>query len=436
MTGRSCLLALLLVTSIAGGSAKNYLTGKLVRVDSEQTKESRIYVIYIEQGERSFSVRLVGNPAYELEWAVDGPIEFRLEKDAIYLKRPNGKELKFPSLNLPTPKDGTQPDTLDLPFPPTPRQTIQTTPAVPEHSRPGTPRCAEIAPEGAQFGPLADACEYALSPSNLPNFVCQETVQRSARSLSQSKWKNVDVVTVEAGFSKGRSDRYSKFAINGHPIELPPDIDRGQPLIKFLIGLHTGGWWSTGEFGALLVTVFNHQTAFQFNGNVDLRSGSSTAFGFRLSRANNFSYHLRIGDMRFNPGLEGSLWIDSASGKLLRVEAHATDLDPLFPSIYHSEAINYGDVPISQIGTFLLPTAAEILECNRALDQQAPGSDPNTGGMCYRNVISFHDCRKFVTEAHIVPDTGMIIDIEAGLSETWVGTKLGTMGIGPIQDRP
>ncbi len=397
---------MLLVASIAGASAKHYLTGKVVHVDSEQTKESRIYVIYIQEGERNFSVRLVGDPTYELEWAVEGPIEFRLEKDAICLKRANGKELKFPLLMPPEPEASLP--TPDLPLPPTPQQAVKATPAVPAPSTPRTPRCAEIRAEGTQFGPLAGACEYALSPSNLPNFVCQETVQRSARSLSKSKWKHVDVVTVEVGFTKGRSDRYSKFAINGHPIKLPPDVDRGPRLMKFLSGLHTGGDWTVGEFGTVLVTVFNpvSQTVFQFDGNVDLPSGQSSAFGFHLSRANNSSYVLGIRDMRFNPGVEGSLWMDAKSGKLVRLEADATDFEPSFPSIYHSEAINYGDVPISDIGRFRLPTAAQVLECNRASNEQAPGAGPNTGGMCYKNVISFHDCGRFVAEAHIIPDTG------------------------------
>jgi hypothetical protein len=186
MIGRSCLLALFLVTPISGWSAKTYLTGKLVHVDSEQTIESRIYVLYIQQSDHSFSVRMVEKPTYKLEWAVDDPVEFRLAKDAIYLKRPNGKEMKFPSLKPPTVKDTVPRETAELPFPPTTQQTVQTTRAASEPAKLGVRRCAEIGAEDTEFGPLANACEYALSPTNLPNFVCQETVQRATRSLSTS----------------------------------------------------------------------------------------------------------------------------------------------------------------------------------------------------------------------------------------------------------
>ena len=411
MIGRSCLLALFLVTPISGWSAKTYLMGKLVHVDSEQTIESRIYVLYIQQSDHSFSVRMVEKPTYKLEWAVDDPVEFRLAKDAIYLKRPNGKEMKFPSLKPPTVKDSVPRETAELPFPPTTQQTVQTTRAASEPAKLGVRRCAEIGAEDTEFGPLANACEYALSPTNLPNFVCQETVQRATRSLSTSNWKNLDVVTVEVAFTKGRADRYSKFAIDGHPLKLPPDIDSGPALIDFLRRLHPSGWWSLAEFGTVLVTVFNpiSQTNFKFNGQVGLPSGPSTAFGFHLNGTSNFSFVLSVAGMRFNPGLEGSLWVDPNSGKLLRVEAYATDINPSFPTIYHLEAINYGDVPISDIGSFLLPTAAEVLECNRALDdgvQSSVGAVLNTSGMCYKNLLSFHDCRKFGAEARIIPNTG------------------------------
>jgi hypothetical protein len=409
MNWRSCLLALLLITSFSEVFAKTYLTGKVVRIDSWRTTEFVIHIIYIQQEIRSYSVRVTKKRSYKLDWAVDDPIEFRLVKDAIYLRRPNGKEMKFPLLEPPTVRDSVPPETADLPFPHTSQQTVQPSRAVPEPARLGVRECAEIGAGGAQFGPLANACEYALSPTNLPNFVCQETVQRVTRSLSKSDWKNLDVVTAEVAFAKGRADRYSNFAINGHPVKLPPNVDGGPPLVKVLSKY--GGWWSLGEFGTILGTVFNpsSQTSFKFNGNVDVPSGPSTAFGFHLNSASNFSYVLSIGDMHFHPGFEGSLWIDPNSGKLLRVEAYATDLVSSFPTIDYFEAINYGDVSISDVGTFLLPTAAEVLECDRPLDDEAQSSVGAViirGGMCYKNVLSFHDCRKFGAEAHIIPNTG------------------------------
>jgi len=394
MRARSFLLALFLVTFISVASAKTYLTGKLIHVDSAQAIGLGIYTIYIQQGDRTYSVRIVEKPTYKLEWAVNDPVEFRLTKDAIYLKRLNGKEMKFPLLKPSKAEDNALREKPDLPFPSAPPQPVSDTRAVPpETTTSKVPRCAEIAAMDPQFGPLTSACEFALSPRNLPNFICQETMQRATRGLSNSKWTDLDVVTVEVTFANGRGDRYSKFAINGRPLNLPPDIHGDFALLKFLQQQNTGGWWDLAEFGTELVAVFNplSQANFKFNGEVNLPSGPSTQFDFHLDRASGFSIVLPTEGRRFHPGLAGSFWIDRNSGKLLRMDVFGTGFDSSFPVISDLSATNYGDVAISDIGSFLLPTAGEAVECDRF-------------GMCYKNVLSFHDCRKFGAESHIVPN--------------------------------
>ena len=394
---RSWLLALFLIASISTAPARTYQTGKLIHVDSAQEIGIRIYTIYIQQGDRIYSVRLVEKPTYKLEWAVNDAVEFRLAKDAIYLKRLNGKETKFPLLKPPKAEDGGQREKPDLPFPSTPLQPLPATHAVPpEAAAPKVPRCAAIAEVDPQFGLLASACEFALSSRNLPNFICQETMQRATRGLSSSKWTDLDVVTVEVTFANGRGDRYSNFRINGRPLNLPPDIHGAFALGKFLNQQNTGGWWTLAEFGTELVAIFNplSQTNFKFNGEVNLPSGPSKIFDFHLNRVNNFSLVLSAENVNFYPGLAGSLWIDRNSGKLLRVENYGTEFDSSSSIVSYRSATNYGDVAISDIGSFLLPTAAEAVECDR------------TAGMCYKNVLSFHDCRKFGTQSHIVLNPG------------------------------
>jgi len=397
MRARSFLLALFLVTFISVASAKTYLTGKLIHVDSAQAIGLTIYTIYIQQGDRTYSVRLVEKPNFQFEWAVNDPIEFRLAKDAIYLRRLNGREMKFPLLKPPKAEDVRLREKPDLPFPvarPQPAPATGTVP--PETTTSKVPRCAEIAAMDPQFGPLASACEYALSPRNLPNFICEETMMRSTRGLSSSKWTELDVVTVEVTFANGRGDRYSNFRIDGHPLNLPPGIHGPSALRKFLNQQDTGGWWTLAEFGSELVAVFNPtgQTSFKFNGEVNLPSGPATVFDFHLNRVNNFSLVLAGEGVNFYPGLVGSLWIDRNSGKLLRVEDHGTEFDSSFSIISYFSAKNYGDVAISDIGSFLLPTAGEAEECDRTL------------GMCYKNVLSFHDCRKFSAKSHVVLNPG------------------------------
>ncbi len=419
MTRRSSLLALFLVASVSCASAKTYLTGKLVHVDFKRSSDTVIvvggpknvtefstYVLYVEYQDLVYSVRLVEKATDELEWKVNAPIEFRLVKDAIYLRRPNGKEMKFPLLKAATLDDGGKRDTAppqtpdlkpDLPFPSAPEQPAQRAQAVPggrETAR--ASHCADISAMGPQFEPLAAACEFALSRRNLPNFICQETVQRFNSQSQPPKWRDVDTVTAEVTFVSGKGDRYSNITIDGKKVDVPPEARSGMALRRFLDQLHTGGMWSLAQFGTEIAAVFDprSRTNFKFDGEVALPSGSSMLFDFHFYSANNYSFEIDSDMIRYNPGLTGSIWTDQKGGQLLRVEANATEIDLRFPMSSFFSATNYGDVKIADIGSFLLPTTGETASCDRP------------SGFCWKDVISFHGCRKFGAEAHIIPNTG------------------------------
>lgn len=403
MSRHSRLLLLILAVSLSAKADTNtYLTGKVVRVNSERTVSGSVFILYIEHDKATFSVRLREKSTYKLDWAVDDPIEFRLSKDAIFLKKPNGKEMRLALLDQPKVADLTGPG--DLPFPKQGFEQGVDIARIPAEHRPR--RCAEIAAGGTQFAPLDDACLYALSTSTL-NFVCQETVQRATRGLLKGDWKDLDVVTAEVAVVNGQVERFSKIAINGYALKLPPNTDRGPALARYLSDMHTGGLWSVVEFETVLATIFSpaSQTNFVYAGDVELPSGSANRFKFELGAASNVSFVLAVSDLTYTPGLVGSLWTDRTTGQLVRVEASATELNRNFPIIADYHAINYGDVPIPDLGTFLLPTAAETVECQYPLESR--GGDQTivrTDGRCYKNVISFHDCHKFVVESHIAPD--------------------------------
>jgi len=381
MMRKLCLLALLLAAPGLGIADDSYLTGKLVRVESTQTARSRMYALYIQHGDTNFSVRIVERPPYRLEWRLNGPIEFRLEKDAIYLKRPKGGKLKIARAESSL-TDGIGPtETLDLPFPSVERRSVQNLSAVPH-----LPGCIGIAAQEPQLIPLADVCEYALSARNLPNFICQETMQRAIRNLASGSWTDLDVITMEATFVMGRGDRYSQVSIDGQAIALPPDI-QDRALARLVNRKHPGGWWAGGEFNTGLAYLFTAPagTSFKFASEVKLPPGPSTKVDFRDPDSR---YMIWQGEKSIYPGMFGSLWIDRQSGELLRLDSVGMEFTPEFPVSYYSSSINYGDVSVADIGSFLLPTAGVVVACDR--------------GRCYRDIISFHDCRKFGSEVHIV----------------------------------
>jgi hypothetical protein len=142
-------------------------------------------------------------------------------------------------------------------------------------------------------------------------------------------------------------------------------------------------------FGNLLTTIFSPTTkaSFKFRREVNAPSGLSTEFEFHFNSADNSTFSLAGS----NPGLSGSIWVDRKSGQLQRVEAFATELDPSRPVHSYRSSVEYGAVAIPELGNFLAPTAAEVEACIR-------------GGACFRNVLSFHDCRRFGSVSRIVPN--------------------------------
>ena len=56
--------------------------------------------------------------------------------------------------------------------------------------------------------------------------------------------------------------------------------------------------------------------------------------------------------------------------------------------------IDYSEVPIGDLDTFLLPSRSETNVCDRH----------NSGLSCGKNVVVFDDCRKFAAKSRILTD--------------------------------
>jgi hypothetical protein len=237
-----------------------------------------------------------------------------------------------------------------------------------------TQRCAEIAAMGPEYRSLGNTCEYVLSRKTFPNFLCQETMLRSMRTNPLKDWKSVDTVTATVTFVNGKGDRYSDFTINGRQVDS-------------LVG--SGGWNSLALFGSQLTTIFlpATKTDFKFSGKVNGEQGPSALFNFQFKRENNFTF--KRGALR--PGLSGSIFIDEPTGQLRHVEALASELDPNGHLLSYKSSLDYGDVAIPDLGMVLTPTAGRVEVC--FMD-----------GVCDQNVLSFHGCRKFGSDARIIPN--------------------------------
>src|ERR1039458_7171712 len=84
----------------------------------------------------------------------------------------------------------------------------------------------------------------------LPSYVCTELVTRSQSESTPANFQPIDVVSIEVLYTDGRED-YRNIQING------------KRTVKKIE--ETGGAWSTGEFGTVLVDLFSPATAAPFH---------------------------------------------------------------------------------------------------------------------------------------------------------------------------
>jgi hypothetical protein len=105
----------------------------------------------------------------------------------------------------------------------------------------------------------------------LPSYVCTEQVTRMQSESTPANFQPIDVVTMEVLYTDGRED-YRNIQING------------KKTVKKIE--ETGGAWSTGEFGTVLVNLFNPATGATFHFRRDSRAGGVMAkmYDFEVTR--------------------------------------------------------------------------------------------------------------------------------------------------------
>ena len=105
----------------------------------------------------------------------------------------------------------------------------------------------------------------------LPSYVCTELVTRSQSESTPANFQPIDVVSMEVLYTDGRED-YRNIQING------------KKTVKKIED--TGGAWSTGEFGTVLVDLFSPATGAAFHFRRDSRAGGIMAkmYDFEVAR--------------------------------------------------------------------------------------------------------------------------------------------------------
>jgi hypothetical protein len=208
----------------------------------------------------------------------------------------------------------------------------------------------------------------------LPNFICDQLTMRMRSETRIPSFNMYDRVQLELTYLDGKED-YRNLRINGKPLK------KGSP--------EDSGTWSTGEFGTVLADIFSSTTAASFTprGEGGIRGVRAKIFDFKVLQPNSH-WTIRIGKP-IRPAFEGSLWIDPASGRVLRLEMRTK----AFPADHEVDTVetvvDYSWVKIGG-ADFLMPLVSENLSCQRG------------SWYCTKNEIQFRNYRRFGAESQVL----------------------------------
>jgi hypothetical protein len=209
----------------------------------------------------------------------------------------------------------------------------------------------------------------------LPAYVCQEMMSRFQSQTHVPNFQPIDVVSTDVVYENGRED-YRNIKINGRAVKTKME--------------ETGGSWSTGEFGTVLLNLFAPYTAAEFHFRRDSRAGGIMAkmYDFEVLREHsNWTIHAE--SQSYLPAYTGSVWIDPATARVLRIEMQAKGFPRDFPLDHVESATDYQYIRLGDAQQYLLPVHSESLSCQRGTD------------FCSRNVIDFRNYHKYSGESTI-----------------------------------
>jgi hypothetical protein len=209
----------------------------------------------------------------------------------------------------------------------------------------------------------------------LPSYVCTELVTRTQSESTPANFQPIDVVSMEVLYTDGRED-YRNIQING------------KKTVKKIED--TGGAWSTGEFGTVLVDLFSPATGATFHYRRDSRAGGIMAkmYDFEVTREGSH-WSIHASSQTYKPAYVGSVWIDPATSRVLRIEMEAKGMPGEFPLDHVESATDYQYIRLGDAKQYLLPVHAETLSCQRGT------------AYCSRNVIDFRNYHKYTGESSI-----------------------------------
>jgi hypothetical protein len=224
---------------------------------------------------------------------------------------------------------------------------------------------------------IRKATDAALDfTETLPNYVCTEQIARyQTDGGAHPNWQAIDLISAEVVYEK-HQESYRNLTRNGRRIDKKME--------------QLDGAWSTGEFGTILIDLFSPATAANFRYQKESRSAGVPAKVYTYDVDHQHSHwNISVGGQSYQPAYKGSVWIDPATARVLRIEMQAYGFPEEFPDDHVESATDYEYTRLGDAKQYLLPVHSENLACQR-------GSN-----MCSRNAIDFRNYHKYTGESTI-----------------------------------
>jgi hypothetical protein len=215
---------------------------------------------------------------------------------------------------------------------------------------------------------------------DLPNFVVTQIVTRSVRTPKKRDWQQQDKLEIELSYRAKTGEQFKLVRYNDKPTQMTYDQLKGAT--------------TTGEFGSILGALFSPQSQTEFKEvrRETFHGHQTVIYDFRVRKAFSSNTITDVNSGRtVTTAYSGSVWIDTESGRTLRIKQSSEDIQPGFTITLAERAVEF-DWTIIDGQRYLLPVYAEVILGN------------DLKRYYLRNVIELRNYHMFDTDLKILPE--------------------------------
>lgn len=232
---------------------------------------------------------------------------------------------------------------------------------------------------------LEEVRDYALNYSkSLPNFICAQSTKRYGDPTGAGNYRLYDNLLARLTYYE-QHEKYETITVNDK--------------ISTAAYESLGGSISTGEFGSMLMGIFDPSTAADFNWSAwrTIHSGHKAyVFKFFVDQPHSrWQIEDRESKRKISPAYDGFVWVDVKDNTVLAFTMKAQDLPGSFPITEADSRLDYD--------TFDIKGTPHVLPSKAVMHLRSGKNDQ-------KNEITFHNYHEYTADTtlkfnDIVPDT-------------------------------